>query len=154
MDAPLSLTVSLAQPARPAGAPIYAQVALVNRSQRAITVNGRLALGYADGLERELFFEVQDAETGRTIPVPDEQRVDSHVMPPGQDDFRALAPGASIGRDVDVSVHFPFSKPGRYRIVFHYENRHRGSEFGLDAYVGTVTAEPVVLEVQPPERAP
>jgi hypothetical protein len=129
-----------------AGSPIPVTVTLRNVSSRPIWVNQRLGVGYEDGLFRELYFSVIDASTGQVLPVPDTARVDVHRMPPVREDFRELAPGEEISAAVDLAFWYPFQQ-GDYRVVFTYENEDAGQAFGIDAFTGTITAEPLELTI-------
>jgi hypothetical protein len=129
------------------GAPIPVAVTLRNVSSDPIWVNARLGAGYEDGMFRELYFTVIDASTGATLPVPETARVDAHRLPPTRDDFRELAAGEEVTTSVDLAFWYPFQTPGAYRIVFTYENDDDGQAFGLDAFTGATSAEPLEITI-------
>jgi hypothetical protein len=129
-----------------AGSPIPVTVTLRNVSSNPVWVNQRLGVGYEDGLFRELFFTVIDASTGQVLPVPDAARVDVHRMSPAREDFRELAPGEEVSASVDLAFWYPFQQ-GDYRVVFTYVNEDAGQAFGIGAFTGTITAEPLELTI-------
>jgi hypothetical protein len=147
MNTPLTLTVTSERPSYSRGAPIPLTVTLRNISTAGVWVNGRMGVGYEDSPVRELYFTVYTAD-GQVLPVPDESRTDVHRMPPRKDDFRHLEPRQSIATVVDLSMWYPFPGAGRYRIVFIYENIWDGKQFGVDAWTGRVSSEPVSLVVE------
>jgi hypothetical protein len=147
MNILLTLMVTSERTSYSRGAPIPLTVTLRNISTVGVWVNGRMGVGYEDNPVRELYFTVYTAD-GQVLPVPDEARTDVHRMPPRKDDFRYLEPGQSIATVVDLSIWYPFPGAGRYRIVFTYENVWDGKQFGVDAWTGRVSSEPVSLVVE------
>jgi hypothetical protein len=146
MTNPLSLEATSQRRNFPLGSAAPIDLMLRNRSTASVTVNGRLAVGYADGIQRELFFTVYD-DSGRILPVADDARVDAHVLAPTRDDFITLDPGESVGTTVDASFWYAFQNPGRYTLVFTYDNEQPGAELGLEAWTGRVVAAPVVIDI-------
>jgi hypothetical protein len=133
--------------AYPRTGPMPLVVALRNASPTPIWVNARMGMGYEDGLVRELYFTVYDAE-GTLLPVPDGARVDVHRLPPRRQDFMELAAGGAVETTVDASFWYPFPHSGRFSIVFTYENRWAGHEFGVEAFTGTVSAPALSVAVE------
>jgi hypothetical protein len=129
------------------GSPIPVEVTLRNGSSHPIWVNTRLGVGYQDGMFREVYFTVFDAASGQILPVPDTARVDAHRLPPARDDFRELAPGEEVRNSIDLAYWYPFQRPASYRIVMTYENDDAGQAFGLTAFTGAVSAEPIEITV-------
>ena len=126
---------------------IPVQIILENASSTALWVNGRMGMGYEDGLERELYMRVQTPD-GRVLPVPDTERIDIHRLQPRLEDFRLLAPGERIGTTVNAATWYPFRQPGQFQMIFTYENRARGKHFNLEAFVGRVSATPLSVELR------
>jgi hypothetical protein len=137
------------------GSPVTVAIELRNLSVEPILVNGRLAVGYPDGINRELYFRVFESHTGREILVPDTERVDVHRMPPKQEDFVVLSPRSATSTRVDVSVWCALKVPARYELVCVYDNDDDGAEFGVAAFVGTIESNrwPLVLQA-PVTNAP
>lgn len=146
MEAQLSLTVAGERTTYPRAGPIQLTATLRNLGDAAVVVNGRMGVGYADNPVRELYFTVFSVE-GEALPVPDNARADVHRLPPQADDFRTLGPGQAVTAAVELTLWYPFPRPGRYTVVFTYENSWDGAAFGLSAWVGSVDAEPVLLVV-------
>jgi hypothetical protein len=146
MKSPLSLSAVSEQSEYPIGSVIAYTVRLHNVSDAPVWVNRRMGVGYEDGFERELYFEVFD-ESGTLVPAPENARVDVHRMPPTRDDFTQLDPGGMAEATVQVSFWQPFKASGAFQIVFTYENLQDGSEFGMRAFTGIVSAPPVFLKI-------
>jgi len=147
MTSPLTLSATAAQTNFRPGEPIPVRLALRNVSASTMWVNRRLGAGYEDNVEREVYFTVFSAE-GAVLPVPEEARVDVHRMPPVRADFAQLNPAASIEATLDAAMWYPFRQAGKYRIVFTYENLRDGKEFGLDAFRGKVSADPLSIVIE------
>jgi len=147
MNTPLTLRVTSERTSYSRSIPIPLTVTLRNISTAAVLINGRLGVGYEDSVVRELYFTVYTAD-GQVLPVPNEARTDVHRMPPRKDDFRYLEPGQTLATEVDVTMWYPCSRTGRYSIVFTYENTWDGKQFGIDAWTGRVSSEPVSLVVE------
>jgi hypothetical protein len=143
----LTLTAATDRNTVTMGASIPVHLTLTNRSNVPVWVNRRMGLGYEDGIEREVYFTVLD-EAGNVLPVPDDARVDVHRMPLQRDDFQLLSPGDGVATDVNLSLWYPFTKAGRYRVVLDYDNTADGKPFGIDAFTGRVTANPLTIEIQ------
>jgi hypothetical protein len=147
MTSPIMLTATADHANFRTGEPIPVRLALRNASPSTIWVNRRLGAGYEDSVEREIYFTVFSAD-GAVIPVPDEARVDVHRMPPVRADFSPLDPAASIDATLDAAMWYPFRQAGKYRIVFTYENRRDGNEFGIGALLGKVSADPLSIVIE------
>lgn len=126
--------------------PICVNVVLRNASAEPRLVNGRLGVGYEDVANRELYFRILDAE-GRLVPVPSAERVRLHRGPLRREDFVVLKAGQSLETEADITIWQKIREPGRYEVVFTYDNVDSGAEFGLDSWTGTVVAGPVSIEV-------
>jgi hypothetical protein len=148
MDAPLTLTASTAGDRFAVAAPIPVRLALTNQSANPVWINGRLGVGYPDGLCREIFFTVRD-DAGRVLPVPDAVRVDAHRLPPTQLDFVQLRPRQAVTGQLDLALWCPFEQPGSFSVEFHYQNSDDGSAFGLAAFTGRVDAGGIRLQILP-----
>lgn len=146
MNAPLALTASPAGHVLPVGGPVPVRLSLANRSHIPVQVNRRLAVGYADGLYREIFFTVRD-RAGRLLPVPDEARVDAHQLPPVRDNFQLLNPGDEVTSGVDLALWYPFEQANEYLVTMHYENSDDGSAFGISAFTGRLDSEDLHLRI-------
>lgn len=144
--APIALSAELTSSASVGDSTVQVAIALRNRSALPVWVNKRMGVGYEDGLVREIYFTVCD-EAGNALPVPDDARVDVHRMPPSMDDFTQLEPGAAVSATVDLAMWYPF-RPGRYRVTISYENIWDGREFGIDAFTGHVSADPLSTEIR------
>jgi hypothetical protein len=129
------------------GAQIPVQLVLANPSDAPVWVNRRMGLGYEDGIEREIYFHVLN-ESGEVLPIPDEARVDAHRSPLRQSDFQLLTPGEQVTTDVNLALWYPFTKPGRYRVLFCYENTTDGRVFGVEAFTGRITADALAIEIR------
>lgn len=147
MNVPLTLIVTSERASYSRGAPIPLTVMLRNISTAAVLVNGRMGVAYEDSVVRELYFTVSTAD-GQVLPVPNEARTDVHRMPPRKDDFRYLGPGQTLATVVDVTMWYPFPWAGRFSIVFTYENIWDGKQFGIDAWTGRVSSDPVSLVIE------
>ena len=147
MASPLTLSATSDRTTYPRVGPIPLQVTLRNTSLSPIWVNRRMSVGYEDGLMREIYFTVYDADD-TLLPVPDEARVDAHRMPPQREDFARLDGGAAVAVSVDVALWYPFRKAGLYRIIFIYENRWDGRGFGVEAFTGKVSAAPLFITIE------
>jgi hypothetical protein len=148
MDVPLTLTASTAGDHFGVGAPIPVRLALTNQSSESVWVNGRLGVGYPDGLCREIFFTVRD-DSGQVRPVPDAARVDAHRLPPRRLDFVLLGPRQAVTGELDLALWCPFEQPGSFSVEFHYQNSDDGAAFGLAAFTGRVDAESIRLRILP-----
>lgn len=144
---PLMLTATGERTAYPRTGPIPLQLTLRNTSPSPVWVNRRMGVGYEDGLVREIYFTVYAAD-GTLLPVPDDARVDVHRMPPQRKDFERLDAGARIEATVSAARWYRFGQPGQYRIVFTYENRWDGKEFGIEAFTGKISAPALSIVVE------
>ena len=122
-------------------------VTLTNMSPDPLWVNKRMGLGYADDAERELCATIRAAD-GSIVLVPKSERADVHRMPLEHADFVKLAGGDSTTMTVNLAIWHPFRQPGRFQVVFIYENRTHGKAFDVEAFVGKVRADPLWLEVE------
>jgi len=141
--APLKLTALCDKSSFRLGSSILVQVKLSNASAHPIWINKRMGVGYEDSMVREIFFTVYDASTGRVIPAPEDERVDAHRLPPSRGDFQQLGPGDAADVVVDLSYWYRFKLAGNYQIIFTYDNHYDGGEFGVKAFKGKVTSNPV-----------
>jgi hypothetical protein len=147
MTSPLKLTATSKRAENPRVGPIPVQLTLRNTSLSPAWVNRRMGVGYEDSLVREIYFTVYAAD-GTPLPVPNDARADAHRMPPQREDFALLESGAAATAVVDVALWYPFREGGLYRIVFTYENRWDGGEFGVEAVTGKVSAVPLSLTMK------
>ena len=144
---PFELTATMGRTHFQPGEPIPALITLRNTSTSTIWVNRRLGVGYEDNIEREIYFTVS-AENGAVLPVPDEERVDVHRTALERRDFAPLDPDAAIETTLNIAAWYPFRKAGLYRIVFTYENRRDGKEFGVEAFCGIVNSDPLSIDIE------
>ncbi|MEV6235897.1 hypothetical protein [Lentzea sp. NPDC051838] len=69
------------------------RVTLVNTGASSVVVAGRLAIGYADSTDREIYAELRDPLTGDVV--GGQARL-YHRAPHSADDLRTLLPGREI----------------------------------------------------------
>lgn len=70
------------------------RVTLVNTGTSPVVVAGRLAIGYADSTDREIYAVLRDPHTGDVV---GRQAQLYHRAPHSADDLRTLQPGQEIG---------------------------------------------------------
>lgn len=106
---PLACTLSVAPRVR-AGEPLMLRFQLTNRTGQPLYV-----LDWHSPLEGLLSRMLQVTRDGQDVPYrgPMVKRGD-----PGAEDYRAVAPGASVEESIDVGLAYETAAPGRYRIAF------------------------------------
>jgi len=129
-----------------ADAPLSVQFRLTNRGSEPLVVNGRLAVTGAGGPGDVQLSASLDAGAVPFI-------ADVNLGAPKAGDFRRLAPGEAVQRDVDLRRYLLVRGPGRYRIAAVYQNKAQGVD-GLAAvsWTGEVAAEPLIVTVEPARR--
>jgi len=133
---------------RPSSTSVTVEVMLANQSQVPLTVNGRLQFifDYKYVEAYELRFVVLTS-TGSEIPPLGV--IDDPLRPyPEAKDFVRLEPGSYCAKTVVISDYFDLAKAGTYQLFAEYHNYHTGREFGLDAWIGTVTSNYLQLIVR------
>lgn len=116
-------------------------VALKNRGKKALRVFFRREL---------LTFEVMGPNGLFTCdPQPDQRAPDRQA-------FSSLAPGGQLtatSRLIELCPQDAFATPGLYLIHGRFTSRQDGSEFGYDAFTGTVESqEPAVVRIRKGDR--
>jgi hypothetical protein len=108
-NVPLACELSVAPRVAP-GEPMLLRFRLTNRTAQPLYV-----LDWHTPLEGLLSRMLQVSRAGQDIPYqgPMMKRGD-----PGADDYRAIAPGASVEESIDVGLAYETQAPGRYRIAF------------------------------------
>lgn len=97
--------------------PCTVEVTLTNQSSDPVLIVARLAVGYKDSTDRELFADVFQRGAGEVI--------SKHVRlyqrsPPGSQDYVSLAPGQSISTTFDLFRWYRLPGPGEYDLVVSY----------------------------------
>jgi hypothetical protein len=147
MDSPLTLEISVRNPPAKLGVPCTIDVVLRNSGQDPVAINPRLAVGYRDGLDREIFADLTDAATGRRAGYY-EADINRMFAPPIR--FTALLPGDSVNTSFDLFEYYNPGKPAKYRLTVFYQADAPGTELPPDALRGTFTSNTVDLEILPP----
>jgi hypothetical protein len=114
---------------------------LVNTGPEAVLVNGRLAVTQAGGAGDVQLSAVSDAGDVPFV-------ADVNVGRPKAADFRELAPGDSVARDVDLRRYLLLRAPGSYTVTAAYRNKVAGVDGMADvAWTGELAAEPLTVTV-------
>ena len=126
-----------------AGAPTPTRIALVNCGEAAAVVNARLAMGYADSLDREVYLELERdgaAYRGWTSWMLDYRR-----KPLDANALRELAPREQVGSEIDLQEWYRL-EPGTYRVRAVYAPEARDAAPALEP--GPVASDWVSLRVR------
>jgi len=122
--------------------PIKVTVMVSNRSTDPLLVNKRMLFNF-EGLEGELFFDVQDprgeAMSFQLLITPREPR---------NDEFVVLKPGHAIQRTVDLKELHKIKRKGTYKVRVTYRNVYERSLDSMRAWMGSVSSDPLTLVVK------
>ena len=139
----LRLAASLARTQTDRSEPLPVEVRLRNISDEPLVVNRRLEPGYRDSLSRELYFDLL-GENGEPAPVSE---LDYTRQWPVPEDYVELAPGEDISASFDLFHWYRPQRPGRYRLVVHYEAAEPGASPPHDVARGVVSSDELELDV-------
>lgn len=96
------------------------EVTLANRGKSAVVVNSRLAMGYPDSTERELYCEIQEQDNG-IYRGYQSFRVDYHRKSLSEKFFKKLEPGDSLRKTFDLQFWYRLTQPGVYKVRLIYD---------------------------------
>ncbi|MCA9422633.1 MAG: hypothetical protein KC592_16560 [Nitrospira sp.] len=124
--------------------PIVIRVMLWNFGEDPQVFNSRLALNNENG-PGEISFKII-GPSGQTLPF----RARVNIGSPEQEDFAWVLPWNSIGRqyELEPQAEFDLRKKGKYQLVARYTNRQKGEAWSHQAWVGTLTSNPITFEVK------
>jgi len=112
-----------------------------------VVVNGRLSVGYEDGLSREVFLSIRSKDGEIIEP---SSRVDYNRDFSGSEDYVVLNPDECVETTFDLMFWYPLP-PGSYSIIVHYQADEAlalaASE--MKAQPGIYSSEPVNIEIVP-----
>jgi hypothetical protein len=97
--------------------PATVAVKLTNQHAEPVLVNKRLAMGYRNSLDRELFAEV--FPRGGNDVISKEAR-DYQRDPPAATDYVWLQPGESVSTSFNLFRWYTLPGPGEYDLVVNY----------------------------------
>jgi hypothetical protein len=100
------------------GGPALVEVQVTNVGDTPVAVNARLAPGYRRSSSREVFADVLRPGTDEIVAA---EALDYDRHPPQRDDYRELAPGATLVDSFDLLYWYRLPGPGDYELVVHYQ---------------------------------
>ena len=112
---------------------ILVKLKLRNASTSTVCINGRFSILGKDfpSSMREVYFDIV-SQSGDTVMFP---LIFTETRALVKQDFVFLRPGEVVEHDYDLG--WLALEPGVYSVTATYENHSAGSEFGLDALVGS-----------------
>jgi len=126
------------------GEPIEVTVLLKNQSNAPLTINKRMGInpGHMGEGSWEVKFDV-------TFPPGERLMIHTLINPRGlkHDDFTVLSPEGEISRIYTLTNYYWMELPGAYEVKATYHNSIDGSMFGLSAWTGEITSNPIYLKV-------
>ena len=124
--------------------PIEVTLVLKNQTDAPITINKRMAIN--PGQMGEGSWEVKFA----VVFPPGERLIRGALInrgKPHQEHFTVLPPGGEYSRTHILTRYFWMELPGAYEVKAIYHNSVDGSQFGLSAWTGEITSDPIYLRV-------
>ena len=126
------------------GESIDVTLVLKNQSNAPLTINKRMGINpkkMAEG-SWEVKFDV-------TFPPGERLMIDTRINrgEPHQEDFTVLPPGGETSMVYTLTKYYWMELPGAYEVKATYHNSIDGSMFGLSAWTGESTSNPVYLRV-------
>lgn len=116
----LALEIILPEHSVPMGSQIPTTVRLLNRGSEAVRVNSRLAIGYPDSEDRELYCRIWD-EAGYEYTDYRRFQLDYRRKPLRPDHFPRLLPGESRESTFDLQEWYRLTRPGVYEVQVVYQ---------------------------------
>lgn len=114
---PLRVEVVIQTNPNPRLRPASVEVRLINQQAEPVLINKRLAMGYRNDLNRELFAEV--FPRGGNDVISEEAR-DYQRNRPQATDYVWLQPGESVSTSFDLFRWYRLPGPGEYDLVVSY----------------------------------
>ncbi len=97
--------------------PCRVEVSLTNQSAQPVLINRRMAVGYRDSLDREVFAEVFRRGENEVV----SQTALLYQRDPSEaSDYVGLAPGQMVSNSFDLFEWYRLPAPGEYEAVFSY----------------------------------
>lgn len=121
------------------------EVTLTNRGKSALVVNSRLAMGYPDSTERELYCEIQGQDQ-RKYTAYQAFTVDYHRKSLNEKFFTKLQPGESLRKTFDLQFWYRFIQPDLYMVRLIYDPEPY--QLKLKATPGPITSLPITITVR------
>ena len=119
------------------------EIKLVNNGSEKITVNKRMAMGYKNSYEREIFVEIFD-ELGKEI--TDFPKNDYSRELAKENDYIQLKPGESITRRSDILEWYPLNISGKYWFKVQYQADEEMSNSPKNVVKGICSSN--IIEIQ------
>jgi hypothetical protein len=125
--------------------PCIVRVRLTNASDDPVRLNTRLAVGYRERDDREVFAEVYVPGTDEVVSRPAQlyQR-----DPAAAEDYTTLAPGESVNASFDLLNWYDLPGPGDYEVVVVYDSDSVPGAPPEDAPTGPVASPRIPFTVQ------
>lgn len=120
------------------------EVTLTNRGKSALVVNNRLAMGYSDSTERELYCEIL-GQNQRKYTAYQAFRVDYHRKSLNEKFFTKLQPGESLKKTFDLQFWYRLIHPDVYMVRLIYNPEPY--QLHLEATQGPISALPITIMV-------
>lgn len=128
------------------GEEIKVTVVLKNISNAPLTINKRMGINPKEMAERywEVKFDIVYP------PVEEEHLIPSTLInrgEPEREDFAVLPPRHKIQETYTLSDYYWMGLIGTYKIRAIYHNADDGKKFGLSAWTGEISSNPIYLKV-------
>jgi hypothetical protein len=140
---PITIGLSLDRAQTSPKGPVQAQLVIQNASDAPVRLNKRLLVAYQPIIDRDVYFEV--VRDGKPYVGTDEYEMSSMAKDLTADHYRAVAPGESLTKPIDLHDYYHFPS-GSYRIRAVYAPQP--SDAGKDAWSGTARSNEVTLTVK------
>jgi hypothetical protein len=124
--------------------PCRVEVTLTNQSAGPVVIVARLAVGYKDSTDRELYAEVFQRGTAQMV---SKQARLYQRNPPGPQAYVSLEPGKSVFTTFDLFKWYKLPGPGSYDLVVSYKVDESLPNQPKDFVTGTYSSERVPFDV-------
>ncbi|MEM9324166.1 MAG: hypothetical protein AAGA85_00860 [Bacteroidota bacterium] len=118
--------------------PVTVTVRLTNASEERQLINGRMAVGYANSLSRELYCVIQQMKTPLDLSST-ELDINRDFSPAS--DYQWLAPGQSLKASFDLLEYYHVTVPGDYSLQVFYQADEALANTPADIVRGTIESE-------------
>lgn len=123
--------------------PFLVRVILSNKSNEAIIVNKRLALGLKQQLSRELYPALVNAQTGEPV---ERKYVKINRDKAKREDYTSLASGESIEKTLDVFSIYPVVEEGLAELMLFYQADESYSNAPDNVFRGIIESNMLKIE--------
>jgi hypothetical protein len=126
--------------------PCTVVVHVTNRGDQRVQINGRLAVGYRDSDERELFVDVYEAGSATVV---GKRSLLYERAPATPDDYVWLGPGDSASTTFNLFEWYELPGPGDYELVVYYQPGVPPAADSAGPQTATYASERVSFTVRP-----